>query len=175
MLDCSFICIPFPAHFCYYACLLRVSAVRALAITSSAPGTPSDKAEEAAASARDLATQLRTHYKSHCSHAEVARALASADVAGSGGALRAQLAPLAAAAEAAPRDPSPLFALAEAQFGAGLHGEAIDSCLAVIKLGGPAWREGAAKAMLLKVFEVLGNGSPLVVAGRRQLGKLLFR
>ena len=148
--------------------------MRALAAASTDATLSQEKAADTMQQLQAVATVLRSSF-SHCKSAEVARALAAADVATAGGPLRAELAPLIAACEAAPNDLDARFSLAEAQLGVGQHAAAIESCLAVLKSGGPGWREGAARTLLLKVFDTLGQGNPLSLSGRKQLSKLLFR
>jgi putative thioredoxin len=139
-------------------------------------------AKGAAAAVTDLSAQaatyaalLRGRYKSHLKHGDVTRALAAVDLLAAAGESAAQLAPLLQAVAAAPADPHAHYALAEAQLATGQHAAAVDSLLAVLKLGGPGWRDGLARATLLKLFETLGASSPVASAGRRALSKLLFR
>lgn len=50
----------------------------------------------------------------------------------------------------------------------------MEHLLALVK-SHPAWREGAAKATLLKLLDALGASNPVAVKGRKALSKLLFR
>ncbi len=61
-----------------------------------------------------------------------------------------------------------------AQVGLGMHQEAVDACLAIIKAD-KSFNNGAARTLLLKEFENLGATHPITLAGRKQLSKLLFR
>jgi len=65
------------------------------------------------------------------------------------------------------------FAFAEAAFAAGQRDEAADTLLSLIAKD-IEWNEGAAKAKLLQIFEVVGLEDPWVVANRRKLSHILF-
>jgi thioredoxin-like negative regulator of GroEL len=156
------------------------------AIATDAAGTRAAEAagDAGAAAARDpkvLAEEVRTYtdllkgrYKHHLKHADVSRALAAGDVLSAAAEHSGQLAPLLAAVEAAPKDAGARFALAEAQLALGQHAAAVDNCLLIVRAE-PGWRDGAAKSLLLKVFETLGPSHPVSVDGRKRLSKLLFR
>jgi putative thioredoxin len=66
------------------------------------------------------------------------------------------------------------FQLAKAYVAGGKPLLAIDLLLAIATKN-LAWSDGAARALLLKVFDAVGNDNPAVVAGRKSLAKLLFR
>ena len=83
------------------------------------------------------------------------------------------LAPLVAAVNAAPDDLAARFELANAQMGAGDRDAAADGLLHIIAVD-KAWNEGAARAQLLKLFEVVGLMDPWVSAQRRRLSAVLF-
>ena len=77
-----------------------------------------------------------------------------------------------AAAEAAPDDPAAQLALADALAAAGEYEPALRTALAVAERF-PGDPRDAAKAAMLRVFEVLGN-DPLVGEYRRQLASALY-
>ena len=84
-----------------------------------------------------------------------------------------ELAGLREAAAADPSDMGAQYALAEAAFAAGARDEAADTLLAMIAAD-REWNEGAAKALLLKIFEATGLEDEWVVATRRRLSRILF-
>jgi putative thioredoxin len=65
------------------------------------------------------------------------------------------------------------LAYAEAAFAAGQRDEAADALLAMIGED-REWQDGAAKAKLLQIFEVVGLEDPWVSSQRRKLSLLLF-
>lgn len=140
---------------------------------SGAPPPPPPQA--AAEQATAYADLLRGRYKAHAKHPDVTRALAALDILTAAAAHGSALAPLLEAVAADPADAGARFALAEAQMAVGRHQDAVDACLAVIRAHGPGWRDGAARALLLKIFETLGPAHPVATAGRKALSKLLFR
>ncbi len=83
------------------------------------------------------------------------------------------LAPLEAAVAANPDDHQARFDLANAQMAAGNRDAAADGFLH-ITAADRAWNEGAARAQLLKLFEVVGLEDPWVSAQRRRLSAILF-
>ncbi|MBY0283274.1 MAG: tetratricopeptide repeat protein [Sphingomonas sp.] len=83
------------------------------------------------------------------------------------------LAGLAAEVAANPDDHEKRFALAGGQMAAGDRDTAAATLLAMIA-DDRAWNEGAAKAQLLKLFEVVGLEDPWVSAQRRKLSAILF-
>ncbi len=106
------------------------------------------------------------------SDAEIERARAALELARS----RpddSQLAALRQAAASAPEDMEAQFAFAAAAFAAGERDSAADSLLAMIAKDAE-WNEGAAKAKLLQIFEVIGLDNPWVAATRRRLSLILF-
>lgn len=84
------------------------------------------------------------------------------------------LAGLAAEVAANPEDHEKRFALAGGQMAAGDRDVAATTLLAMIA-DDRSWNEGAAKAQLLKLFEVVGLEDPWVSAQRRKLSAILFR
>lgn len=91
-----------------------------------------------------------------------------------GGADTDEIAQLRAAVEAAPGDHDGRFALAKALAGAGKFQAAADALLIILSAD-VDWKEGAAKAELLTVFDAAGPTSPVTVAGRRKLSALVFK
>ncbi|MBX9860065.1 MAG: tetratricopeptide repeat protein [Sphingomonas sp.] len=83
------------------------------------------------------------------------------------------LAGLAAEVAANPEDHEKRFALAGGQMAAGDRDGAAATLLAMIA-DDRTWNEGAAKAQLLKLFEVVGLEDPWVSAQRRKLSAILF-
>ncbi|MEG3163762.1 tetratricopeptide repeat protein [Sphingomonas sp. PB2P19] len=82
------------------------------------------------------------------------------------------LSPLIAAVDANPDDLAARFALANAQMAVD-RDAAADGFLAIIATERD-WNEGAARAQLLKLFEVVGLEDPWVSAQRRRLSAILF-
>lgn len=80
---------------------------------------------------------------------------------------------LRAAAVERPADLQAQFDFAQAAFAAGSRDEAADSLLRIIAAD-QQWQDGAAKAKLLQIFEVVGLEDPWVTATRRRLSLLLF-
>ena len=84
-----------------------------------------------------------------------------------------ELAGLKAAAEAAPEDQEAGLAYATAAFAGGDRHAAVATLLHMIAAD-RAWNDGAAKAKLLQIFEVIGLEDPWVSAQRRKLSTILF-
>ena len=80
---------------------------------------------------------------------------------------------LRAAAQADPADQAAGFAYAHAAFAAGDRDTAAATLLGLIAAD-RAWDDGAAKAKLLQIFEVIGLEDPWVSAQRRKLSTILF-
>jgi len=154
---------------------LAIAIRAALAVAASRTAAGNTDVAALYAAVRANADTLRTKYAVAAKEAEVVRALAAADLAAGAEGAAAKLAPLAAAAAAAPTDPDARYALAEAQLALGHHAAAIDDLLAVLKMAGPGWRDGAARTTLLKLFDTLGAAHPLTLSGRKALSKVLFR
>jgi putative thioredoxin len=85
----------------------------------------------------------------------------------------ADLSPLLAAVEANPDDLDARFALANGQMAANDRDAAADTFLGIIATERD-WNEGAARAQLLKLFEVVGLEDPWVSGQRRRLSAILF-
>lgn len=84
-----------------------------------------------------------------------------------------ELAGLKAAADAAPDDHEVGLAYATAAFAAGDRDSASATLLRLIAAD-RGWNDGAAKAKLLQIFEVIGLEDPWVSAQRRKLSTILF-
>jgi putative thioredoxin len=84
-----------------------------------------------------------------------------------------ELAALRSAAQADPADMDAQLAFATAAFAAGERDSAADTLLAMISAD-REWNEGAARAKLLQMFEVIGLEDPWVAATRRRLSTILF-
>jgi putative thioredoxin len=80
---------------------------------------------------------------------------------------------LRSAAAERPSDMEAQFAFAQAAFAAGQRDDAAETLLNMIRAD-PQWNEGAAKAKLLQIFEVVGLEDPWVSSQRRRLSLLLF-
>jgi putative thioredoxin len=80
---------------------------------------------------------------------------------------------LAAEVQANPDDHDRRFALAGAQMAAGDRDGAADNLLHIVAADRD-WHDGAARAQLLKLFEVVGLMDPWVSAQRRRLSAVLF-
>jgi putative thioredoxin len=85
----------------------------------------------------------------------------------------ADMSGLIAEVAAAPDDHGKRFELANGLMAAGDRDGAADHLLEIIKADRD-WSDGAAKAQLLKVFEVVGVMDPWVSAQRRRLSAVLF-
>ena len=84
-----------------------------------------------------------------------------------------EIAGLRAAVDAAPDDHGARFDLAAAQFAGGDRDSAADHLLTIVRAD-KDWNEGAARAKLLQIFEVVGLEDPWVSATRRKLSAALF-
>ncbi|MEG3125076.1 tetratricopeptide repeat protein [Sphingomonas sp. GB1N7] len=80
---------------------------------------------------------------------------------------------LAAEVAANPDDHAKRFELAGGQMAAGDRDAAAESLLAIVAAERD-WNDGAARAQLLKLFEVVGLEDPWVSAQRRKLSAILF-
>ena len=130
------------------------------------------KGGEEAKAADAVVDVLKTTYGNFLTVPDVARAIAAASLTGAPAG--DDLSELRTAAEAAPADADALFKYAEAASSGGTPTVAIDALLQHIKAHGVGWNDGAAKELLLKVFEAQGPTHPDVVDGRKRLAKLLF-
>lgn len=84
-----------------------------------------------------------------------------------------EMAALIAAAEANPADHKARFDLANAQIAAGDRDAAAAALLAIIAADRD-WNDGAARARLLEIFNLIGLADPWVAATRRKLSAILF-
>jgi len=85
----------------------------------------------------------------------------------------ADLTPFERAVENSPNDHSARLALAKALAGHGALDEAVDHLLKIIAAD-REWNDGAAKAVLLTVFDAAGQNSEITKAGRRRLSSILY-
>ena len=105
--------------------------------------------------------------------AEVEGAISALSLAEQAGEGDADIAALLARLAQDPGDHQARFDLAMAHHGAGRNEQAIDELIEIIRRD-RAWNDEAARQQLLKLFEALGHGDPLTVAGRRKLSSILF-
>jgi putative thioredoxin len=84
-----------------------------------------------------------------------------------------ELVALEAAVAANGDDHQARFDLAAAEIGAGRRDAAADNLLRIVEAD-REWREGAARAKLLELFEAVGLEDPWVAAQRRRLSLILF-
>ena len=84
-----------------------------------------------------------------------------------------ELGKLAAAAQADPENLDKLYALADAQIGAGQAEQAMDLLLDIIGKD-LEWNDQAARKKLLTIFDALGPKHAATLRGRRRLSSLLF-
>lgn len=84
-----------------------------------------------------------------------------------------ELAGMEQAVAADPANAQARYELAKALAGYGRNAEAIDQLLTLLEAD-REWNEGAAKTLLLTVFEAAGQMSPETRGGRRRLSALLF-
>ena len=73
-----------------------------------------------------------------------------------------------------PGDLDARFDLAGIYAGEGKHAEAADQLFAILEKN-VAWKDGAAKEQLLKIFEAAGPKAEVAKEGRRRLSALLFK
>jgi len=139
----------------------NVKAIAGLAKVYLAAGEPA-QAREILASAPEAALN----------DAGIASVRASLDLiddaegAGDPLALQAQL-------QANPKDHQARFDLARALIGRGDLDGACDALLLIVE-SNRDWNDGAARALLLKIFDAAGAGSDLSKSGRRRLSSILF-
>ena len=106
-------------------------------------------------------------------HADIASALAALEIAEQAEAGAGDIASLEAKVAAHPADHQARHDLALARLASGDHDGAIDALLEIVRRD-RAWKDGAARAQLLKVFDALGPTDARTVAGRRRLSSILF-
>jgi putative thioredoxin len=73
-----------------------------------------------------------------------------------------------------PEDHEARFELAQLLAGQGKHDEAADHLLTILEKN-LAWKDGAAKEQLLKIFEAAGPKADVTREGRRRLAALVFK
>ena len=78
-----------------------------------------------------------------------------------------------ATVEREPGDHEARFQLARALIGYGQLAEAVDQLLYIIGQD-KDWNEGAARVLLLKVFDAAGPASDIAKTGRKRLSSVLF-
>ena len=84
-----------------------------------------------------------------------------------------ELAELKAKVEANPDDHEARFELAEAQIADGSHDQASDNLFHILNAD-IGWNGGAAKELLLKLFEAAGPKAEVTKKGRRRLSSIMF-
>lgn len=72
-----------------------------------------------------------------------------------------------------PQDNAKRYELACLFFKTERYEEAIEQCLDILKID-RNWEKGKAKALLVKIFDVLGGSSVLAISGRKKLSAILF-
>lgn len=80
---------------------------------------------------------------------------------------------LQAQVQANPKDHQARYDLARALIGRGDLDGACDALLLIVE-SNRDWNDGAARALLLKIFDAAGAGSDLSKSGRRRLSSILF-
>lgn len=106
-------------------------------------------------------------------HAEIAGARAALALAEEGARAQGQAAAFEARLKRDPADHEARYELATALNAAGRRAEAAEALLEIFRRD-REWREGAARAQLLKFFEAWGFDDPATMAARRKLSALLF-
>ncbi len=106
-------------------------------------------------------------------HAEISGARSALALSAEGRAAQSGLAALEQRVLADPTDHAARYDIATALNAMGLRAEAADALLEIIRRD-RAWNDGAARAQLLKFFEVWGLEAPASMAARRRLSALLF-
>ncbi|RME61909.1 MAG: thioredoxin [Alphaproteobacteria bacterium] len=121
------------------------------------------------AQARALLARVPADKRGQAAVAAAAAALALAEEtaeAGDPALLRARLADH-------PDDHATRYALAQALLARGEREAAMEALLAIVARDRD-WNDGAAKRLLLKIFDAAGPEDPLTVVGRRRLSSILF-
>ena len=72
-----------------------------------------------------------------------------------------------------PQDHQTRFDYAIALYGEGEAEKAIEELVEIIK-NNREWNNDAARQQLFKIFEALGHGDPITIAGRRKMSAILF-
>lgn len=110
-------------------------------------------AEKDTKAAAELVSAIRRSYPDALEDPEVRQAVSAVDLVADGGAAPGGVQELEAKVKAAPADLDARLALATALFAAGSHSRAIDEALELLKRD-KGWKEGAAKNLLMKIFDV---------------------
>jgi len=121
------------------------------------------------AGAQEIVDSLDETYKKK---PEISSAISAMELAGLGDG-DADLSGLEAALVANENDHQARYDLAGALCAKGRNTEAVDHLLELIRRD-RKWNNEAGRAQLLKVFEALGSGDPVVVDGRKRLSSILF-
>ncbi len=119
--------------------------------------------------AKEVLKTLEEDKKSHPAVAAVLTALEFEDAKPDEG----ELIKLKELSDKAPADNQALFNLAEGLFASGKKEEAAEALLKIIARE-REWNEGAARKLLLKMFEAAGPADPFTLATRRKLSSILF-
>ncbi len=106
-------------------------------------------------------------------HPDIKGVLAALELAEKSDEASAEIAPLLAKVKSSPDDLEARFALAEALSATGDLDAAIEQLLHSIKRD-KDWNEGAARKLLLKLFDAAGPTSALAIEGRKKLSSVLF-
>ena len=126
--------------------------------------------------AKEIATVTKSNFpKSVQEHPEVKAALSLAALAGNAGATDATdeaRTKLEAKIKANPSDSASRLELAKALFAEGAHGEAIQQALELLKRD-RGFQDGAARALLIDIFNALGNTDAVKEARRKMTSILL--
>lgn len=121
------------------------------------------------AAAQEIVESLDEAYKKK---PEIASAISAMELAGLGDS-GADLSVFEAALSANENDHQARYDLASGLCAKGRNQEAVDHLLELIRRD-RKWNDEAGRAQLLKVFEALGSGDPVVVDGRKRLSSILF-
>jgi putative thioredoxin len=130
--------------------------------------------DDSLAVAQDMIAEIHKSHPGEVDKPEVRQAIAAVALAmeapsGDG----RSISELRALLEDAPRDHDARFELAQALLGAGDQATAIDELLLILRRD-KAWNEGAARALLIKLFDTLGPDSELAQKGRRRMSNYLL-
>ena len=106
-------------------------------------------------------------------HAEIAGARSALTLAAEGRAAAGQVGVFQHRVAADPADHEARYEMAAALNAAGNRAEAAEALLEIVRRD-KAWRDGAARQQLLKLFEAWGFADPATMAARRKLSALLF-
>jgi putative thioredoxin len=119
------------------------------------------------ARARQIADALTDELRQN---SQVTEALTALELAEQGG---GDVAALQAKVDAEPGNLQGRLDLANALYGAGRPGEAIDQLLEIVRRD-RAWNDEAGRKQMIKFFEALGPTHPVTVEGRQRLSSILF-